>query len=253
MSLLSFDDIDKLSQSANPTNSNDGSSGSPTLTSIRPATDNVVITSSGGVTNLTGLAAEKAVEGQADVNKAVAQKQALMPLEAQAEQQKQIDTTNIKKLEFSKELNDFLTLDQAIPRGEGFHRFEAGANALFQTLGQDNAIGVATAAHNAIALKLRTSIARLKDVGNLSENEQKAAGQMIPEIFDSEQLTELKRAYLKQLGTSINSNQPSLVKQVMDSFKKSEGFDQDKHAQETNSKDVSKFFTRKSSLKDFSL
>lgn len=225
----------------------------PKISSIEPSQGNLVFTESNGITNLPGLAAQEAVKGQSEINKAVAQKKALMPLESQAEQQKQLDTANVKKLEFGKELGDFLTLDEAIPRGEGLYRFANGANNLWHGFAQDNSLGVAVAAHQAASLKLRTSIARLKDVGNLSENEQQAAGQMIPGLFDSDKLVELKRAYLKQLGVAIDSKQPSLVKQVMDSFKKSEAFDPETHAQNTNSVDVNKYFTRKSSVGNFKI
>lgn len=139
-------------------------------------------------------------------------------MEVAAQKQKKIDEANIKRQDFTKELGSFFAVDEAIPRGEGYHRFSEGLKSMASAVGQDNVRGIAVAAHDAASKKLRVSLARLKDVGNLSETEQKAAEQMIPGIFDSEKLVSLKRAYLKNLGAGIDSESPDLVKQVIDSY-----------------------------------
>jgi hypothetical protein len=149
-------------------------------------------------------------------------------LEVAAQKQKEMDKANIKRQDFTKELGSFFSVDEAIPRGDGYFRFAEGLKSLGSAIGQEDLRGIAVSAHDAASKKLRVSIARLKDVGNLSETEQRAAEQMIPGIFDSEKLVTLKRAYLKQLGEGIDSNSPDLVKQTMDSFMKSGDFKPEK-------------------------
>jgi len=172
----------------------------------------------GGMTQERDPNIQANIDDQAKIAFEVNKANAMMPTEVATQKQKKMDEANIKRQDFTKELGSFFSVDEAIPRGEGYFRFAEGLKSLGSAVGQENMRGVAVAAHDAASKKLRVSIARLKDVGNLSETEQKAAEQMLPGIFDSEKLVTVKRAYLRQLGEGIDSNSPDLVKQVIDSF-----------------------------------
>ena len=214
----------------------------PRLTTVQPSQDSVVFTGAGGIENLPGVAAKQNVMNQGEVDKAVALKTALAPFEVQqvkeAEEARKIANQNIARKDFDSELRSFFSVDESIPRGEGFHRFQQGLRSFGESVGQESVRGIATAAHKSASLKLRTSIARLKDTGNLNLNEQEAAGQMIPGIFDSEKLVELKRAYLKQLGTAIDSGDRNLVTELIDNWRKSEGYDKEKFNRDNNDVDL---------------
>lgn len=224
----------------------------PSLTTVQKSPDNVVFTGSGGVENLPGVAAKQAVLNQADVEK----QQALIPGNVQeAALKKEADLIaekNIKRKNLNTALDTFFATDEMIPRGEGFHRFEKGINAYAQTIGQDSGLGRLTSAHNAATLSLRNALALMNDSGNISKTEEQAAQQMIPSIWDDDKTTQLKRAYLRQMGSAINSNSPNLVVELINKWKKEGDFDKEKHAQDVHSNtDVSKYFTRKKGLMDF--
>jgi hypothetical protein len=172
--------------------------------------------------------AEGRIQNQLDIEKA----QSLIPIQAAEKRKTQENLNDVKKKDFSQELTSFLSVDEAIPRGEGYYRWVEGLKSLGSAVGQEDLRGIAVAAHDAASKKLRVTLARLKDVGNLSQTEQESAGQMIPGIFDSEKLVTLKRAYLRQLGEGINSKNSNLVKDTIDSFRKSEAYKKDLKMQE---------------------
>jgi hypothetical protein len=220
---------------------------------VEPARGNLVFTGSNGVENLPGKVAVGNVENQIAADK---QKVLMSGNVEEAKQTKEaqlIAARDVARKDFSSQLENFLTIDEGIPRGEGFHRWAKGISAYSQALGSDTEVGKFTNLHHSMGLALRVSLARLKDTGNLSEVEQKAAEQMIPGIFDDEEVAQIKRAYLKQLALPMSSGNVNLVKQVIDKFRKDKVFNQEQHTQETNSVDVNKYFTRKSSVGNFKL
>jgi len=223
------------------------------LSNVEASPENVVFTGNSGMENLPAVLAKKNVENQADINK----QRAMMPINVEESAAKAegdlIAKKNVARQDFNKALQDFLQVDENIPRGDDYYRFIEGAKSLWGSVGQTDMRGILAAKHSSLAKNFRVAIARLREVGALTENEQIAAQSMIPGLFAEKDAVELDRAFLKQMGTALDSNEPSLVKEVIDRWKESPRFNKDKYAQATNKVDVSKYMKRKASLGKFKL
>lgn len=115
----------------------------------------------------------------------------------------------------TKDINDFLTLDEQIPRGKGIERFTTGLSSLAEGIKQEGSVGKAVAAHQALSKRLRVSLVRAAgDVGNINIVEQEAAEKIIPGIFDSDEVVEVKRTFLKQLSKATENRDPEVMRQL---------------------------------------
>ena len=108
----------------------------------------------------------------------------------------------VKRSDFGKTVDAFRAIADRVPRKYGADRFVQGAkNTYARTMQNENdPLASASATYEGAKNNLRISIARLKDVGNLSETEQKAADALTPQDIDSPQVYETKMAYLDALA-----------------------------------------------------
>ena len=65
---------------------------------------------------------------------------------------------------------------------------------------------------------MRVAIARMKDVGNLSQTEQQAAENLIPDDFDTQEVRNLKKAYLEEISSATDSGDKNKVKAILNRF-----------------------------------
>lgn len=183
-----------------------------------------------GVPSTPNITSRGMIENEPDkIALEVATKKALAPVEVQTDIDKKQAELNQKREVYRKDLGSFLAIDEMIPRGEGFHRFNEGMKSYLEAIGQDTARGKATAVHDAAAKRLRVQLVRAAgDVGNINVVEQQAAEQLIPSIWDSEDVAKTKRAYLRQVGEGIDSNNGDMVVDAINQFMKTKGYDQSK-------------------------
>lgn len=226
----------------------------PSLTSVQPQQGDQVFTESGGFENLPGVAAKQAVMNQADVNKQHALMSGNVQETALKAQATELAKKDIARKDFNTALDSFLSIDTNIPRGEGFNMFTEGLKNFGSEIIPSDIRGRLVRAHGKVSDNLKTAIARMRDVGNLNQNEQDAAKQLIPSVWDEQGVVDIKRAYLKQMSTAVESGDKNLVVELIDKWKKDAAFDAEKHAQDTHANtDVKKYFNRKSSLSGFKI
>lgn len=126
---------------------------------------------------------------------------------------------NIKREVLSKDVETFLAVDRAIPRGEGLARFGEGIKSFGASVAQQGQRGIAAATHNALRKRLRVQLVRAAgDVGNLNIIEQKAAELILPTVFDSQGVTDLKRTILKELTEAVDSRDSNRVQELINRF-----------------------------------
>lgn len=139
---------------------------------------------------------------------------------------------NVARNELRNELDDFFLLDDQVPRSEGgvIERTIQGISNVASSMQQNTATGFALATHDAARKRLRVKLVRAAgDVGNINIVEQQAAEQIIPTQWDSKGTAELKRAFLKEASTKIESIEdgPKLeseIKKILNKFAESEAF-----------------------------
>lgn len=126
---------------------------------------------------------------------------------------------NVKRQQYKKDLDNFLAIDDILQeaRGEGIRRFGAGFKMSLKGVSQKGKLGQAVGAYDAVSKRLRVQLVRAAgDVGNINIVEQEAAEKLIPAKSDSKQTASIKRAYLTEISKAIDSQDPSLVKAVLD-------------------------------------
>jgi hypothetical protein len=135
---------------------------------------------------------------------------------------KQETDMGFKREVFGADLKNFLEVDTAIKRGKGgLERFTQGAETMGRRFAQfeGDDQGRAAALHESASKRLRVQLVRAAgDVGNINIVEQEAAEMLIPRIFDSEQVAQAKRIYLKELGKAIESMDPQQIRQALTSM-----------------------------------
>lgn len=133
---------------------------------------------------------------------------------------------DVKKEQLKKDLESFFAVDDLIDRAKGGFLETRGAGltsqyrAIAQPVtkeGKPDIKGTAARVHDAAVKRLRVQLVRAAgDVGNINIVEQEAAEKLIPSFYDSESAAELKRAYLTEISSAINSDNPNAVKAVLD-------------------------------------
>lgn len=121
-------------------------------------------------------------------------------LEAQQISAKKGQQMEGARKEFQRNFDVFKQLNGEIQRGDGMGRITTGLGTAISSVTQTGPRGQAAAAYAGARKRLAVSIARLTDVGNLSETEQKAAEWLVPNIYDSESTSKIKLAYIEALG-----------------------------------------------------
>jgi hypothetical protein len=147
------------------------------------------------------------------------------PVETQM--QKDIGTLDVKRQVYTKDLDNFLAIDDVLQdaRGKGLGRISAGGKMTWEGFKQDSPLGRAVATHDATRKRLRVQLVRAAgDVGNINIVEQKAAEMMIPTQWDDAKTAELKRSYLKEIGRAINDKDGNAVKETLSGFMGSKVF-----------------------------
>jgi hypothetical protein len=144
-------------------------------------------------------------------------------MDVSLQKQKDVATADTKRAIYKEDLDTFLSIDNVLheARGKGLGRFDAGLGMKWEGIKQDSNLGRAVATHDAARKRLRVQLVRAAgDVGNINIVEQKAAEQMIPTEFDDYETAELKRAYLKDIGSAINSGDGKEVKSIVNKWMK---------------------------------
>ena len=139
-------------------------------------------------------------------------------LGVETQQAKDIGVIDVKRKIYSKDLESFFAVDDILQqvRGNGLDRLFAGGKIAWEGFKQDSPLGRAAATHDAVRKRLRVQLVRAAgDVGNINIVEQKAAEMMIPTGWDDKGTADLKRAYLKEIGTAIESKDGNAVKEVI--------------------------------------
>jgi len=145
---------------------------------------------------------------------------ALSQIEAAKQEGQYAGKKSMTGVEAKKALDNFFALDDMIQRGIGMGRFAAGTKTKLSALNQGSVMGGIAAARQGAVLNLRTFIARLKDVGNLNQNEQEAAQQLIPSEWDSEGTKQIRKAYLYDLMDAYNNGDGNRVEDIIKSWMK---------------------------------
>lgn len=140
--------------------------------------------------------------------------------------QEKVMEFDVKKDQLKKDLESFFAVDDLIDRAKGGFLETRGAGltsqyrAIAQPVtkeGKPDIKGTAARVHDAAVKRLRVQLVRAAgDVGNINIVEQEAAEKLIPSFYDSESAAELKRAYLTEIASAINSDNPNAVKAVLD-------------------------------------
>jgi hypothetical protein len=195
---------------------------------------NVVFTSASGVTNRPGLLAEELTKNQAKIDL----QQQQIPLDVQAHISKLKGEKEETRKEFGKSLKTFLMYDEMIPRGEGLvGRQLEGLDSMLSGWTQTGERGKAVKMHHDMRDSIKTPLAKLLgNMGNLTDQEQQAAKVMLTDIFESEDVTLAKRAFLVQLATGLEMDSPKDVKRVIRSFMGSQAFDKERFSSKYNEK-----------------
>lgn len=125
--------------------------------------------------------------------------------------------SDVKKEGARKEIDNYFAIDDLIQssRGTGLDRIEKGLNLKVEGFKQETPVGRAQAQLSTARKNLRVTIARIKDVGNLSATEQQAADNLIPTDFDSQEVRNLKKAYLEDISSAADSGDLQSVKDVL--------------------------------------
>lgn len=128
---------------------------------------------------------------------------------------------NIAHQQFTRDFEDFKALNQEIPRTKDgiVSRAVRGAQTALAGWDQGSTEGALIASYNAASKRLTTTLARQVDVGNLSQTEQDAASKMVPSKYDSAKTNEIKMAFMEDMNRAIGSNEPSLLKGIIDKYK----------------------------------
>lgn len=137
--------------------------------------------------------------------------------DAEAAGMKKMAEMKAKQDDFKQALNAFKSVGNVIPRKFGTERFTQGfENIRARTLQeQGDPLASASATYEGARKNLRVAVARIKDVGNLSETEQKAAEMLVPSDMDSPEVYETKVAYLEALA---GASSPDDIKMIINSF-----------------------------------
>jgi hypothetical protein len=190
---------------------------------------NVVFNQSNGVVNRSGARAVGQDENQLAVERAVATKQALIPLELQAQAAEKKQELDLARQSLQKGLKTFIAYDNMIPRGEGFlGRHLEALDSFLQGQNQQGKRGVAVKMHNDMVEALKTPMAKiLGNMGNLAVPEQTAAKQLFTKLSDTDEVKEAKQAFMIQIATGIENEDPALVKQVLKNFMGSKFYDKE--------------------------
>lgn len=137
--------------------------------------------------------------------------------EVQLANQKKEGEMGLKRKDFKNALDAFTAVGNQIPRKFGAERFEQGMNNIQSRVMQEKGdpLAAASSTYEGARRNLRVAVARLKDVGNLSETEQAAAGLLVPTDIDSPEVYQTKIAYLNALA---GASTPDEIKSLINSF-----------------------------------
>lgn len=137
--------------------------------------------------------------------------------EVQLANQKKEGEMNLKRKDFKNALDSFTAVGNSIPRKFGAERFEQGINNIQSRVMQEEGdpLAAASSTYEGARKNLRVAVARLKDVGNLSETEQAAAGLLVPTDIDSPEVYQTKITYLNALA---GASTPEEIKRLINSF-----------------------------------
>jgi len=126
--------------------------------------------------------------------------------EAESNKMKKEGELQVKRDDFGKALKAFKAVGENIPRTFGAERFTQGAQNIKSRLMQEEGdpLASASATYEGARKNLRVAVARIKDVGNLSETEQKAAEMLVPSDMDSPEVYATKISYLEALAGVSN-------------------------------------------------
>lgn len=139
-----------------------------------------------------------------------------------ASQDKKAGEFKAKQADFKQALEAFKAVESQIPRKYGADRFVQGAKNIYARTMQEegDTLGSVSSAFEGARKNLRVAVARIKDVGNLSETEQKAAEQLVTTDMDNPETAKLKNAYLEALAGATS---PDEIKSLVQSFMRDSG------------------------------
>lgn len=164
-------------------------------------------------------------------------------LNVQEDIQKKEYEREANRKDLRKAMDTFLMYDEMIPRGSGLlDKTLQGLDSTISGWSGTGNRGAAVKMHNDLSEAIKTPLAKfLGNVGNLTQQEQQSAKQILPHLFDSEEVVQLKREYLRNLIISADSGNKDMTKHILDSFRESSAFNKDKHAEE-NRTDMNDIF-----------
>lgn len=138
-------------------------------------------------------------------------------LENEGALKKEEGKLQVKRSDFGKTVDSFRAISDQMPRKYGLDRFKQGARNIYSRTMQEEGDPLAStsATYEGAKNNLVVSIARLKDVGNLSKSEQDAANALAPQDIDSPQVYETKMAYLDALAGATT---PEEIKSLINSW-----------------------------------
>lgn len=138
-------------------------------------------------------------------------------LENQGALKKEEGKLQVKRGDLANTVNAFRSISDQIPRKYGIDRFKQGAKNIYSRTMQQKGDPLAStsAAYEGARNNLVVAVARLKDVGNLSQSEQQAAAALVPKDIDSPQVYETKMAYLDALA---GASTPEEIKALINGF-----------------------------------
>lgn len=127
---------------------------------------------------------------------------------------------NTAHQQFTRDFEDFKALNEQIPRTRGgiVSRAGQGISTAYQGWDQGSQQGAIIASYNAATERLKATLARQVDVGNLSQTEQEAARKMIPSKYDSSKTNDIKMAFITDMNRAIGSNEPSQLKAIISKY-----------------------------------
>lgn len=129
----------------------------------------------------------------------------------------------IKKEDFGKSLENFLLIDESIPRGKGLERFSEGITSSIEGFTRETGRGRSVASFDALKKRLRVQLVRAAgDVGNINIVEQEAAEKILPSIFDDEGTANIKRAVLRSILSGESQGVREALEQAGVKFKDKE-------------------------------
>ena len=139
---------------------------------------------------------------------------------------------DVKVASVRKDLDSYFALDEVVQgmRATGGldDRIVSGLKIKARGFNQKSPEGKAIAARSRVVKNLRTAVARLRDVGNLSRSEQEAAEFLFPSDFDTQGTAQIKNAFLKDLTSAIDRNDATGVQQILQTWQISPEFQEAK-------------------------